>query len=80
LRHLLLKRRHGPLGTDSGHDPYRYSYDNGEEDNRTEIAGKIISSVKSEMRKPRLTESVRNDERGQVAPVVEKRSSRSQKI
>jgi hypothetical protein len=38
--------------------------------NRIEIAKKIISSVKREMQKPRLTESVRN-ERDQAAPVLE---------
>jgi hypothetical protein len=37
---------------------------------RIEIAKKIISYVKREMQKPRLTESVRN-ERDQAAPVVE---------
>jgi hypothetical protein len=39
--------------------------------NRIEIARKIISSVKREMEKPRLTESVRNGGRDQAAPVVE---------
>jgi hypothetical protein len=38
--------------------------------NRIEIAKKIISSVKREMQKPRLTESVRNDGRDQAAAVV----------
>jgi hypothetical protein len=38
--------------------------------NRIEIAKKIISYVKREMQKPRLTESVRN-ERDQAVPVVE---------
>jgi hypothetical protein len=38
--------------------------------NRIELAKKIISSVKREMQKPRLTESVRN-ERDEAAPVVE---------
>src|SRR6476620_10847284 len=37
---------------------------------RIEIEKKIISSVKREMQKPRLTESVRNDGRDQAAPVV----------
>ena len=36
---------------------------------RIEIARNIISNVKREMQKPRLTESVRN-ERDQAAPVV----------
>jgi hypothetical protein len=34
--------------------------------NRLEIARKIISDVKREMQKPRLTESVRRDERYQA--------------
>jgi hypothetical protein len=37
--------------------------------NRIETEKKIISSVKREMDRPRLTESVRNDGRGQAAPV-----------
>ena len=37
---------------------------------RMEIAKKIISSVKREMERPRLTESVRNDGRDQAAAVV----------
>jgi hypothetical protein len=39
--------------------------------NRLEIARKIISNVKREMQKPRLTESVRIEGRGQSARVVE---------
>jgi hypothetical protein len=39
-------------------------------ENRIEIEKKIISSVKREMQKPRLTESVRNDGRDQGAPIV----------
>jgi hypothetical protein len=38
--------------------------------NRIEIAKKIISYVKREMQKPRLTESVRN-QRDHAVPVVE---------
>jgi hypothetical protein len=37
--------------------------------NRMELAKKIISSVKREMQKPRLAESVRSDKRDQAAPV-----------
>jgi hypothetical protein len=37
---------------------------------RIEIEKKIISSVKREMERPRLTESVRNDGRDQAAVVV----------
>ena len=35
-----------------------------------EIGKRIISSVKKEMQKPRLAESVRNDGRDQAAPIV----------
>jgi hypothetical protein len=48
--------------------------------NRLEIAREIISRVNREMRKPRLTESVRNDGRYQAAPVVKKPSARSAKV
>jgi hypothetical protein len=44
--------------------------------NRTEMAKRIISSVKREMQKPRLTESVRRDKRDQAAPVGEERPAR----
>jgi hypothetical protein len=37
---------------------------------RIDIEKKIISSVKREMERPRLTESVRNDGRDQAAVVV----------
>jgi hypothetical protein len=47
--------------------------------NRVEIAKKIISSVKREMQKPRLTESVRSDKRDQAAPMVEERPARPKK-
>jgi hypothetical protein len=46
---------------------------------RIEIAKKIISSVKEEMKKPRLTESVRNDGRDQAVPVVADPRARSEK-
>jgi hypothetical protein len=39
--------------------------------NRMKLAKKIISSVKREMQKPRLAESVRSDKRDQAAPVRE---------
>jgi hypothetical protein len=45
--------------------------------NRLEIARTIISDVTREMQKPRLTESVRNDRRYQVALVVKEPSARS---
>jgi hypothetical protein len=39
--------------------------------NPRESARTTIASIKREMQKPRLTESVRNDGRDQVAPVAE---------
>jgi hypothetical protein len=39
-----------------------------------------ISSVKMEMQKPRLTESVRNDRRDQVVPVVEEHPARPERV
>jgi hypothetical protein len=42
---------------------------------RLEIEKKIISSVKREMQKPRLAESVRSDKRDQAARVGEERSA-----
>jgi hypothetical protein len=48
--------------------------------NRMEIARKIISSVKKEMQKPRLTESVRNDGRNQAAAVVKEPLARSKSV
>ena len=47
---------------------------------RLELARKIISNVKKEMQKPRLTESVRNDLRGQAARSVEEHPARSEKV
>jgi len=51
-----------------------------EKKNRLEIARKIISSVKREMQRPRLTESVRNGGRDQAAPVVEDPRVRSERV
>jgi hypothetical protein len=48
--------------------------------NRLEIARKIISNVKREMQKPRLTESVRRDEIGRATPVVEESRAHSEKV
>lgn len=47
--------------------------------NRMEIEKKIISSVKREMEKPRLTESVRNNGRDYAAPVFAEPRARSDK-
>jgi hypothetical protein len=39
-----------------------------------------IASVKREMQKPRLAESVRNDGKEQAAPVVEEAPTRSKRV
>jgi hypothetical protein len=39
-----------------------------------------IASLKLEMQKPRLTESVRNDLRNRAEPVVEEPSARPEKV
>ena len=44
---------------------------------RIENERKIVSRVKREMDRPRLTESVRNDFNAQAAPAVEKPSAPS---
>jgi hypothetical protein len=44
---------------------------------RIEIERKIVTRVKSEMDKPRLTESVRNGLSDQAAPTAEKPVARS---
>jgi hypothetical protein len=44
---------------------------------RIEMERKIVSWVKKEMDKPRLTESVRNGLSAQAAPAVEKHATRS---
>jgi hypothetical protein len=46
---------------------------------RIEIARNIISNVKREMQKPRLTESVRNDLRNHAEPLFEEPSARPEK-
>jgi hypothetical protein len=48
--------------------------------NRMEIAKKIISSVKREMEKPRLTESVRNHARDWAVEAVADPRARPEKL
>jgi hypothetical protein len=48
--------------------------------NRKQTARTTISSVNMEMQKPRLTESVRNDGRDQVVPVVAERPVRPERV
>jgi hypothetical protein len=60
-----------PLRTDSAHDSCQYFRMKKKRKNPIETARTTLSSVKREMQKPRLTESVRNDRRDQAAPVVQ---------
>jgi len=48
--------------------------------NLKESARTTISSIKREMQKPRLTESVRKGGGGEPNPVVEKNPARSQRV
>jgi hypothetical protein len=48
--------------------------------NAKETARTTIASVNKEMQKPRLTESVRNNERAQAARVIEERPARSERV
>jgi hypothetical protein len=48
-----------------------------EKKSRIEIERKIVTCVKREMDKPRLTESVRNGFSAQAAPAVEKPAKHS---
>jgi hypothetical protein len=66
--------------TDSAHEPCHILRIMNKKKNRIEIARKIISSVKREMQKPRLTESVRNGGREQAVPVVEEFLVRSERV
>jgi hypothetical protein len=50
-----------------------------EKKNRIEMAREIIASVKREMQRPRLTESVRNGLNGQGAPPVERPAAHTAK-
>ena len=78
---FLSKRNCEPLRTDSARDPCNIFGMMNKKKNRIEIAKKIISSVKKEMQKPRLTESVRNDARDHAAaPVAEKPPARSERV
>ena len=76
--HLLLAR-YEPLKTDSALSVLVFMKKKNRK-NRLEIARKIISDIKREMQKPRLTESVRNDVRYQAAPVVKEPSARSARV
>jgi hypothetical protein len=58
------------LRTDSAQDLCQYGGMK-KKKNPRESARTTIASIKTEMQKPRLTESVRNDGRDQVAPVAE---------
>jgi hypothetical protein len=75
----VRKRTCEPLRTDSAHDPC-HILKMDKKKNRLEIASRIISSVKREMQRPRLTESVRNGGRDQAAPVVGDPRVRSERV
>lgn len=47
---------------------------------RLELAREILSNVKKEMEKPRLTESVRSGSRDQAKPVIDNAPSRSKRL
>jgi hypothetical protein len=64
-------RRGELLRTDSGRDRCQYGGMKKKRNNPRESPRTTIASIKREMQKPRLTESVRNDGRDQVAPVAE---------
>ena len=59
------------LRTDSAQDRCQYGGMKKKRNNPRESPRTTIASIKREMQKPRLTESVRNDGRDQVAPVAE---------
>ena len=60
------------LRTDSAQDLCQYGgMMKKKRNNSRESARTTIASIKIEMQKPRLTESVRNDGRDQVAPAAE---------
>jgi hypothetical protein len=79
ISHLLPKRDCERLRTDSAHDPCHYL---GMKKKRTliETERTTIASVKREMQKPRLAESVRNGLRNHAEPLFEEPSARPEKV
>jgi hypothetical protein len=78
LAHLLPKRNCEPLRTHSAHDPCHYL--GMKKRNLIEAERTKIASVKREMQKSRLTESVRNDLRNHAEPLFEEHSARPEKV
>jgi hypothetical protein len=65
----------GEIGSELDNVIHRSSFKEGrfmKKKSRIEIAREIISSLKKEMQRPRLTESVRNGFAAQDAPTVER--------
>jgi hypothetical protein len=77
---LLPKPSCEPLRTDSARNPWQYLGMMKKKQNLKDTARTTIASVKREMEKPRLTESVRNDRKDQAAPVVEEPPTRSERL
>ena len=65
-----------PLRTDSTHDSCQYLGMMKKRKNLIENAKVTISSIKREMQKPRLTESVRNGRRDRAGPVAQELPAR----
>jgi hypothetical protein len=77
---LLSKRSSESLGTDSARNPCQYLGMMKKKQNLKNLVRTTIASVKREMQKPRLTESVRNDGKDQSVPVVEEPPTRSERV
>jgi hypothetical protein len=76
---LRILYRCEPLRTDSAHDPCHY-LGMKKKINLIETERTTIASVKREMQKPRLTESVRNDLRNHAESLFEEPSARPEKV
>ena len=78
---LVNNQRHELLGTDSAQDWRQYcGMLKKKSNNSRESARTTIASIKREMQKPRLTESVRNDGRDQDAQVAERPPARRGRV
>jgi hypothetical protein len=75
----LRRRDCEPLRTDSGHDPC-HCFGMKKKRNLIERKRTTLASVKREMQRPRLTESVRNQGRDRAEPVVEEPSARPEMV
>jgi hypothetical protein len=68
------------LRTDSAQDQCQYCGMMKKKNNSRESARTTIASIKREMQKPRLTESVRNDGGDQGVPVAEQPPARPARV